>query len=77
MQLARDTTGEPAQMFPLQVGLTNKTTGTWPNIGIIRCVTAGAFTALGDTITCVAGDTYSFVGPTSVSISSGAFHLAA
>lgn len=79
--LARATGGYVLQVFPLLYGKVNKTDGTHTGISMVYCASDGNLSVLWPdnetpaTVACVAGDVFSVQTATSVTVSSGTFHL--
>ena len=79
--LARGSGGYVLQVFPLLYGMVNKTSGTHTGIAMVYCVSDGNLSVLWpdsgtpETVACVAGDVFSVQTATSVTVSSGTFHL--
>lgn len=69
------------QAMPLIKGKINITSGTFEEISLIHCVADGTITINWKDLTttdlfCVEGNNFSFIDPTSITISTGTFHLA-
>jgi hypothetical protein len=80
-ELALSLGGERVQVFPLLYNKVNKTSGTYTDVTAVYCAEVGNLSVLWPdnanpaTIACVAGDVFSVQTATSVTVSSGTFHL--
>lgn len=80
--LARATGGYVLQVFPLLYGKVNVESGAHLGISMVYCAADGNLSVLWPdnetpaTVACVAGEVFSVQTATSVTVSTGTFHLA-